>query len=70
MEGASKKKGRGGRPRTGVDPVYTFRIPKEIMDQADEWAKARGLTRSYAIRRWIENGVLERWKRPKGRKPS
>jgi hypothetical protein len=32
------------------------------MEDADEWAAERGLSRSAAIRRWIENGIMERWK--------
>lgn len=58
-----------GRPATGRDPVYAVRLPKELMDEADAWAKARHVTRSWAIRRWIENGVMERWRPPKGRFP-
>lgn len=55
-----------GRKATGVDPVWSFRFPRELMDEADEWAAARGLSRSHAIRRWIEKGVMEKWRPPKG----
>ena len=33
-----------------------------MVDQIDEWGAERGMTRSASLRRWIENGVKERWK--------
>lgn len=50
-----------GRPATGQDPIFSFRIPQEVMDQVDEWVAARRMSRSQAIRRWLENGTMEKW---------
>lgn len=41
-------------------------LPEPLCDQVDEWGAERGMTRSASIRRWIENGVKERWKPRKG----
>jgi hypothetical protein len=64
MSDASRKDRprKGGRPATGRDPVIAIRIPEALCDQVDEWGAERGMTRSASIRRWIENGVNERWK--------
>jgi hypothetical protein len=47
-----KKRGRG-RPATGKDPLVGFRLPKAEIASLDKWAKAKGYTRSEAIRRLI-----------------
>lgn len=54
-----------GRPSTGRDPVMALRLPKALAAAADKWAAERGLTRSAAIRQWIEYGLAERWRAPK-----
>ena len=46
--------------------VMALRLPAALTDQIDEWGAERGMTRSASIRRWIENGVKERWKPRKG----
>ena len=51
-----KKRGRG-RPATGVDPVLTVRLPDELIEQLEAFAKKRSLTRSDAIRQCIEMGI-------------
>jgi hypothetical protein len=60
----TKKRGRpkgaaGSVPAMVVVPV---RLPEDLCDLVDEWGAERGMTRSASIRRWIENGVNERWK--------
>ena len=49
--------------------VIPIRLPNELIDQIDEWGAERGMTRSESIRRWIKNGVDERW-RPLKQKPA
>ena len=45
--------------------VIALKLPNDLVDQIDEWGAERGMTRSASLRRWIENGVTERWKPPK-----
>lgn len=45
--------------------IIALRLPNDLLDQIDEWGAERGMTRSASLRRWIENGVTERWKPPK-----
>jgi Ribbon-helix-helix protein, copG family len=47
-----------GRPATGKDPVLTARVPRDLIDHLEEWAKDSGMTRSEALRLFIENGLL------------
>ena len=42
--------------------VIAIKLPNELIDQIDEWGAERGMTRSESIRRWIKNGVDERWR--------
>ena len=42
--------------------ITAIRLPNELIDQIDEWGAERGMTRSESIRRWIKNGVDERWR--------
>jgi predicted transcriptional regulator len=53
---------RPGRPATGQDPVLAIRLPAALVADVDQWAGKRDMTRSAAIRRWIENGLSERWR--------
>jgi Ribbon-helix-helix protein, copG family len=46
-----------GRPATGKDPVLTARVPRGLIDQLEEWARDSGMTRSEALRLFIENGL-------------
>ena len=41
--------------------MLTIRLPPDLVQRADQRASARDMTRSQAIRRWIENGVMEKW---------
>jgi hypothetical protein len=59
---------RRGRPATGKDPLYTFRIPDELMQRVDQWGKERipekwertSRVRSEAVRRLLELGLGSR----------
>lgn len=42
-----------GRPATGRDPTITVRLPPIVVQQIDDWAEARGVSRSEAIRAMI-----------------
>lgn len=48
---------RPGRPPTGVDPHVTARLPKDLIDKLEDWAKVENLSRSEAIRRLLELGL-------------
>src|SRR5580692_1255824 len=56
-----------GRPATGRDPFVGVRLPREMIEQIDEWSKQSGAeTRSEAIRRLVELGLartrpMPRW---------
>ena len=51
-----KKRGRG-RPATGTDPQITIRMPKQILARLAVWAKESGMTRTQAIRLFVEHGL-------------
>jgi len=51
-----KKRGRG-RPRTGMHPVLSGRVPKEVVAQVDEWATANGYTRSEGVAVLLKRGL-------------
>ncbi len=59
----SQNKKRGpGRPRTGRDPVVALRLPKEVTEDVDAYAKEEGLeSRGAALRHLIEE-ALQKWK--------
>jgi hypothetical protein len=42
-----------GRPATGQDPAVSARLPQEVIDQVDAWAKKAKVTRSQAIRQLV-----------------
>lgn len=48
---AEKKR---GRPATGSDQVVTVRLPAILIQQIDDWAAERRITKSEAIRGMIE----------------
>jgi hypothetical protein len=70
MKEATPKKNHGGprpgsgRPATGKDPVLTARVPRGLIDELEKWAEESGMTRSEALRIFIENGVLKKPRRP------
>jgi len=51
------EKPKRGRPATGFDPVLTVRLPDDLVKGLEAWAKKNGLTRSDAIRQFIELGI-------------
>jgi hypothetical protein len=53
---AVKQKKRG-RPATGFDPLVGVRFPTELTKSVDAWAGRNGLTRSEAIRRFVEEAL-------------
>ena len=59
-----------GRPATGVDPVLTVRLPKDLVTRLETWAKRNDTTRSDAIRKFVELGLTAPARKPKanGRK--
>ena len=65
MKEATPKKHGGrrpgsGRPATGKDPVMTLRLPRALIGELEDWAKASGITRSSAVRLMIENGLMKK----------
>lgn len=73
MKEATPKKHGGarpgsGRPATGKDPVLTARVPQVLIDDLEKWAQASGVTRSQALRLFIENGLMRRPLRDMGLK--
>ena len=63
----TRKRGRseGAKGALPAMVIIALRLPNDLVDQIDEWGAERGMTRSASLRRWIENGVTERWKPPK-----
>ena len=63
MERPIKKvffKKKRGRPATGRQPIYSFRLPEDLVARADEWAKAKDYkNRSSAIRAMIERALKD-----------
>jgi len=47
-----------GRPATGKDPLVGARFPQELIDAIDDWASQNESSRSEAIRRLVELGLL------------
>ena len=56
-----------GRPPTGQDPVLTLRLPPALRSDIERWAMQQSdkLSRSEAIRRLIELGLVAKAKRQK-----
>jgi predicted DNA-binding protein len=55
-----KIKKKRGRPATGKDPTFALRLPVELIEKVDAWARERDTTRSAAIREFIESGLKHR----------
>ena len=57
----SKKKAilkkKRGRPATGRDPVTALRLPAKVLTEVDGWARRNNMTRSKAIRLFIEQAL-------------
>jgi hypothetical protein len=54
----SVKRKKPGRPATGTEPLYGVRIGDELMNEIMTWAKSNELSRSEAIRRLVELGLI------------
>jgi hypothetical protein len=52
-----------GRPATGRDPLVGVRIPTELIAEIDAWARRSKITRSEAIRQFIEAALPKAPKR-------
>jgi hypothetical protein len=50
-------KKKRGRPATGKDPLLGARVPQELIDRIDKWARLNDIGRSEAIRRLIEQSL-------------
>jgi hypothetical protein len=46
-----------GRPRTGITPPLSTRVPQEVLDRIDQWAADNDCTRSVATAKLIEHGL-------------
>ncbi|RTL88123.1 MAG: CopG family transcriptional regulator [Hyphomicrobiales bacterium] len=46
-----------GRPATGHDPVFSLRLPEELVAEIDELARDQGVGRSEAIRALLAAGL-------------
>jgi hypothetical protein len=59
----AKRKGWGGkrrgagRPPTGNAPAFSTRLPPELVAVVDQYARARGINRSEAIRLLLERAL-------------
>jgi metal-responsive CopG/Arc/MetJ family transcriptional regulator len=49
-----------GRPPTGVDPMFSVRLPPELIKRVDGYAEQNGESRSQAIRELLEAGLAYR----------
>jgi len=55
---ANKKRRGPGRPATGHNPTVAVRLPQQVIDAVDKWAKKNGVAgRSEAFRRLVEAGL-------------
>jgi hypothetical protein len=54
-----KPKKKMGRPATGRDPAVTVRIPPDMLDEIERWAKANGCSRSAAVVAMIGRGLKQ-----------
>ena len=58
MKSARQPPKRGTkRPAGGYDPPISARIPQHLRDAVYVWARRRGIPKSLAIRRLIEQGL-------------
>lgn len=57
MARRGSKAPKRGRPATGVDPLIAVRLPADLLDRLDREARAAGVDRSKAIRRFVADGI-------------
>jgi hypothetical protein len=65
IAGIPKKR---GRPATGRDPQIAIRFPAYIIEQVDGWAAKNSLSRSEAIRQFVERGLAATGPKPKAKR--
>jgi hypothetical protein len=51
------QKGKLRWPAGGQHPIIRVRIPADLIEKVDTWAKGYDLSRSEAVRRFIERGL-------------
>jgi metal-responsive CopG/Arc/MetJ family transcriptional regulator len=54
------KRGRGRPVEIDADVAIGMRLPSKLLDELDTWAKSRAVTRSEAIREFIERGLRKK----------
>ena len=56
----SVRQKRGGRPRTGITPTITIRLPAALISGLDKLAAEQGSNRSDVLREIVENALPQR----------
>src|SRR5258705_110349 len=56
----SVKRKKRGRPATGTDPLVGVRLPEATIKALDAWAAGKNISRSEAIREFIDRGLSGR----------
>jgi hypothetical protein len=56
-KGWGGKRRGAGRPPTGNAPAFSTRLPPELVAVVDQYARARGISRSEAIRFAVGTGL-------------
>jgi hypothetical protein len=54
------KRKKRGRPATGTDPFVGVRLPEATIKALDAWAASKKISRSEAIREFIDRGLKPR----------
>jgi metal-responsive CopG/Arc/MetJ family transcriptional regulator len=49
-----------GRPPTGVDPMFSVRLPPDLIERINEYAKQSDQSRSHAMRELLEAGLVHK----------
>ena len=58
-QSVDEKQKKRGRPATGHDPMYGARLPDDLVKKLDRWARRNKLSRSAAMRHFIEDGLAK-----------
>jgi hypothetical protein len=56
----SVKRKKRGRPATGTDPLVGVRLPEATIKAVDAYAADKNISRSEAIREFIDRGLKPR----------
>jgi len=57
MASISDNQKKRGRPRTGSDPMWGVRFPKELREGIERFAREQQCARAEAIRRLVAKGL-------------